>query len=102
MERRWPDVYNALMWRLLSDEVLRKSYDSVTRAVKKEEEDEAPLDDRISRAARLCRHVFSKAEVVNNYIQMLKPSVRKAIEKSVSFKSDSDKNNLEDICQAAV
>lgn len=50
----------------------------------------------------MCRNVFSKSKVVNNYIQELKPSVREYISQSVRILRDSDKNILAVVSQATV
>lgn len=51
--------------------------------MKKEDEDEESFTDRIYKYARLYGHTYSKAEVVKNYVQGLKPSVRESIEEDV-------------------
>lgn len=102
MAGSWPDVCKAILRMFLINEVLRNPYDSVTRAVHKEDEDEDSFDDRISMAARLCRHVFSKAEVVKNFIQGLKLSVREAFAQAVRLMSDNINNRLAVVSKAAV
>lgn len=74
----------------------------MVRAVQKDEEDEEVFEECVRKAARLCRHVFKKIEVVNRYIQGIKPSVREYIGEYVRLMMEAEKRSLAVVRQAAV
>lgn len=74
-----PHVIHALFRRFLSDIVLREAHDAVSRAEQRDDEDEDELSERICKASRLFRQVFSKDELVNFYVQQLRISVREIV-----------------------
>lgn len=74
--------------------MIRKPYDSMARAFQKDEENEAPFADRVRKAARMYRHVITKREVVNRYIQRFKLSVRESIREGVRLITEAEKRSL--------
>lgn len=76
-------VVHALLRRFPSDVVLRKAHDAVSRAGQRNGEDEAEFAERISKAARLCRHVFRKEELINYYVQGFRTAVREMVSQHV-------------------
>lgn len=84
----WQVVYNALLQLLIMDAVLTQPYDSVSRTVHRDEEDEASYSDLLIKASLLCRHVLTNSEVVNSYIHWLDPYVMESIGVAVSLMSN--------------
>lgn len=97
----WPYVVHMLIKRFLTDDVLQESYDGVTRAVQREGEDEINFAQRIMDAARLCRHVFSPAELVNHYVRGLTEATRERVQEQVRRMSFADRSKLVTVCQLA-
>lgn len=75
----WPHIINVLLKTFPSDEVLRKSHYEVARSTYSDREDEAMFAERLLWAARLCRNVFTKDEIVNFYVQGLRTAVRESV-----------------------
>lgn len=67
----WPHVVNALLRLFHTDDILRQAQDTVTRTEQSECEDGSQLVKILSKATRLCHHVFSKEELVNHFVQGL-------------------------------
>lgn len=97
----WPHVVNALIRRFLTDDVLRSAYDAVARAEQMDEEDEAQFADRVSKASRLCRHVFGRHELVNYYVQGLNTAVREVVAQQVRQMGTEDQASLSAVRQVA-
>lgn len=81
---------------------LRWLHDSGARVVQKDKEDRATLANRVSKASRLCRNIFTKGKVVNSYIQGLKRSVRESIRAAVRPMTEADRRILAVVRKAGI
>ncbi len=90
----WPYVINMLLERFLSDDVLEEAHDEVTRAVQRDREDEMDFAQRILDASRVCRHVFTPTQLVNNFVRGLKEATRERVKAHVARMSASDRSSL--------
>lgn len=59
--------------------MLSKAHDSITRLEQTEREDEGQFSERISKAAWICRHVFTRDDLVNYHVHELKTAVHKMV-----------------------
>lgn len=66
-----------------TEEVLREAHNKVARVEKSDREDEVIFAERISKAVRLCRHVFSKDGLINYYSQGFRRAVREIVSHQV-------------------
>lgn len=78
-------MVDALLRRLLTDEVLKRAQDAVSGAEQSDREIESKFVERVSKAARLCCHVSSKGELVNYYVQGLRPAIREILAQQVRW-----------------
>lgn len=95
-------MINALITRILKDGVLRQAHHSVARASKEGNEEEASYSDPVSKASRMFRGAFKRAEVVNHFVQGLKPSVLEAITLACRQMSYSDKLSIAVVREVSV
>lgn len=97
----WSHIVHALLRRYFTYDVLRQAQDSVTITEQSECEDKTKFPERVSKAARLCRHVFSKEGLVNHYVQGLRPDVHKLVAQQVRRMMLDESVSLSDVRQAA-
>lgn len=96
-----PHVIHALLPRLLSDDVLREPPDAVSRSEQREEKDLGGFAEPISKAARQFRHIFSKDELVNFYLQGFRTSIREMVGHQVCDMTQEDRQSLSAVRQLA-
>lgn len=98
----WTHVFDSLIRRFFTEDVLQDAYNYSTRSQKEEGEDEAKFALRLSKASRRFRHVFWKGDVLNYSICGLKPAVRELVAHHVRMMPVTDRKNLNSVNQAAI
>ena len=94
MAGTWPHVVNMFLQRYLTDEVLQAAYDKVTRATQNPGEDELQFAQRVMTNARKCRHVFTPAELVQNFVRGLHEATRHRIQTHMRTMSVQDRSSM--------
>lgn len=97
-----PDVTNALRRRLPMDELFPEPHDKVARVNASDGEDKERFDKRISKAARLYHHVFSKDDLINYYTQGLLTAVRETVSHQVRQMTLGEQRRVPEVRQVSV